>query len=55
MSRDMLDYIDENTRISAEKQRINTELDMAASIQASHCPACFRRSRTGASSTYSPR
>ena len=41
MSRDMLDYIDENTRISAEKQRINTELDMAASIQASQLPGVF--------------
>ena len=41
MSRDMLDYIDENARITAERQRLDTELDMAASIQANQLPRVF--------------
>ena len=41
MSRDMIDYIDQNARMSADKQRIITELDMAASIQASQLPGVF--------------
>ncbi len=34
-------YIDENTRITAEKERIGTELTMAKSIQASQLPTIF--------------
>ena len=41
MSRDMIDYIDQNARMSADKQRLITELDMAASIQASQLPGVF--------------
>ena len=41
MSCDLRDYISENSRISAERERIATELDMAASIQANQLPNVF--------------
>lgn len=41
MSRDMLDYIDENARITSERLRLSTELDMAAAIQADQLPSVF--------------
>ena len=41
MNRDMIGYIDENTRMTAEKQRINTELELATSIQAGMLPTKF--------------
>ena len=41
MSCDLRDYISENSRISAERERIATELDMAARIQANQLPSVF--------------
>ena len=41
MSRDMIGYIDENTRITAEKERIDTELSLATGIQAGMLPDKF--------------
>ncbi len=41
MSRDLIGYIDENTRITAEKQRIDTELSLATGIQAGMLPDKF--------------
>lgn len=41
MNRDLIGYIDENTRITAEKQRMDTELSLATSIQAGMLPDKF--------------
>ena len=41
MSKDLIGYIDENTRITAEKQRIDTELSLATGIQAGMLPDKF--------------
>ena len=41
MNRDLISYIDENTRITAEKQRIDTELSLATGIQAGMLPDKF--------------
>ena len=38
MNRDLIGYIDENTRITAEKERIDTELNLATNIQAGMLP-----------------
>ncbi len=41
MNRDLIGYIDENTRITAEKERIDTELSLATDIQAGMLPDKF--------------
>ncbi len=41
MNRDLIGYIDENTRITAEKERIDTELNLATNIQAGMLPDKF--------------
>lgn len=41
MDEELRDYISENLRINAEKERIGAELNMAASIQASQLPSEF--------------
>lgn len=41
MDRELREYIIENTKITAEKERLGAELDMAASIQASQLPSTF--------------
>ena len=41
MNRDLIGYIEENTRITAEKQRIDTELRLATGIQAGMLPDKF--------------
>ena len=41
MDSELRDYISENLKITAEKQRISTELDMAASIQENQLPNIF--------------
>lgn len=41
MNRDLIGYIDENTRITAEKQRLDTELRLATNIQAGMLPDKF--------------
>ncbi|HCA04650.1 MAG TPA: hypothetical protein DEO32_02000 [Ruminococcaceae bacterium] len=41
MNRDLIGYIDENTRITAEKQRLDTELSLATGIQAGMLPDKF--------------
>lgn len=41
MNKDLINYIDENTRITAEKQRIDTELSLATGIQAGMLPDTF--------------
>ena len=41
MNRDLREYISENTRINAEKERIEAELDTARHIQASQLPGKF--------------
>lgn len=41
MDGELRDYINENMRITAEKERIGAELDMAASIQSSQLPSVF--------------
>ena len=41
MERDMQDYVDDLTKVTAEKERINTELDMASKIQAAMLPHIF--------------
>ena len=41
MDRKLRDYIEENSRIVAEKERIGTELSLAAQIQSSSLPSIF--------------
>ena len=41
MNTDLIGYIDENTRMTAEKQRIDTELGLATGIQAGMLPDQF--------------
>ena len=41
MNRDLIGYIDENEKITAEKQRIDTELSLATGIQAGMLPDKF--------------
>ena len=41
MDRELIGYIDENTKITAEKQRITTELNLATNIQAGMLPNKF--------------
>ena len=41
MGNELSEYIEENTLITAEKERIEAELDMAASIQANQLPSIF--------------
>ena len=41
MNRDLIGYIDENTKITAEKERIDTELNLATNIQAGMLPDKF--------------
>ena len=41
MNKDLIGYIDENERITAEKQRIDTELSLATGIQAGMLPDKF--------------
>ena len=41
MNRDLIGYIDENTKITAEKQRLDTELTLATGIQAGMLPDKF--------------
>ena len=41
MNSDLIGYIDENTRITAEKERIDTELNLATDIQAGMLPDKF--------------
>ena len=41
MNSDLIGYIDENTRITAEKERIDTELSLATDIQAGMLPDKF--------------
>jgi sigma-B regulation protein RsbU (phosphoserine phosphatase) len=41
MNKDLIGYIDENTKITAEKERIDTELNLATNIQAGMLPDKF--------------
>ena len=41
MDSDLISYIDENTKITAEKERIDTELNLATNIQAGMLPDKF--------------
>ena len=41
MNRDLIGYIDENTRITAERERLDTELNLATNIQAGMLPDKF--------------
>lgn len=41
MNTELRDYIKENTKITAERERVRSELDMAASIQANQLPSVF--------------
>ena len=41
MNKELIGYIDENTKITAEKERISTELNLATSIQAGMLPNIF--------------
>ena len=41
MNRKLHDYIEENTHIQLEKQRVNTELNLAAKLQADMLPSKF--------------
>ena len=41
MNKDLISYIDENTKITAEKERIDTELNLATGIQAGMLPNKF--------------
>jgi sigma-B regulation protein RsbU (phosphoserine phosphatase) len=41
MNRDLIGYIDENTKITAERERLDTELSLATNIQAGMLPAKF--------------
>lgn len=41
MERNLIKYVSENTRITAEKERISAELDMAKQIQAGQLPNVF--------------
>ena len=41
MNTELRDYIKENTKITTERERVRSELDMASSIQASQLPTVF--------------
>ena len=41
MEKDLADYVDDLTTVTAEKERVSTELDMAGKIQASMLPHIF--------------
>lgn len=41
MNKDLIGYIDENTKITAEKERIDTELNLATNIQSGMLPDKF--------------
>ena len=50
MEKDLYAYVDDLTRMTAEKERISAELDVATQIQADMLPRIFRPSRTRRSS-----
>lgn len=55
MEDDLETYVDDIARISAEQERKNTELRMAAQIQKSALPSVFPAFPTGGNSTSTPR